>query len=211
MHLRRTQLALAATPVLLYLLLLLLVAALYVKPPTLGWIGLGVVAAAGSGLVGAATFLFPRMRRNVAEEVVETVPDRLVVLADTTSDAETLATAIRAHVGTRAPQVHVVAPVLPSPIHYLSGDEHAEEADARQRLEAALVQLRRSGIAATGALGADDPLQALGDTLATFGAEEVVVVARRDTHWLEDGLLDDAARLFPRVRRIVISSELARA
>ena len=208
MHLRRTQLALAALPVVLYLTLLVLVAALYVKPPTVGWIGLGVVAAGGMVLIGAAMFLFPRMRRNVAEEAL-VVPDRVIVLADTSSDPDALATALRSHVGARPIEVHVVAPVLPSPIHFLSGDEHVEEADARRRLDAVLVQLRRAGVAATGSLGADDPLQALSDALATFGAEEVLVVARPDTHWLEDGLVEDAARLFPRVRRIVMSAELA--
>ena len=105
--------------------------------------------------------------------------------------------------------MHVVAPVLPSPLHYLSGDEHVEEADAQRRLDTALVQLRRAGIAATGSLGSDDPLQALGDALATFGAGEVLIVAQQDTHWLEDGLVEDAARVFPHVRRIVMSADLA--
>jgi len=209
MHLRRTQVALAALPVVLYLTLLVLVSVLYVKPPTLGWIGLGVVAAVGAAVVAGATFLFPRMRRNVAEETVEVVPDRVIVLADTTCDPAVLADAVRAHLGPRTPHVLVVAPVLPSTIHYLSGDEHTEEADAHARLDAVLLQLRRAGIDVRGALGADDPLQALGDALATFGAEEVVVVARKDAHWLEDGLVEDAARLFPRVRRIVMSAGLA--
>lgn len=209
MHLRRTQIALAALPVFLYLLLLVLVAALYVKPPTIGWIGFGVVAAVGSVLVGGATFLFPRMRRNVSEETADIVPDRLIVLADTSSDPDALCDSIRSHIGAGTPHVRVVAPVLPSAVHYLSGDERAEETDARRRLDSVLLQLRRAGIEATGALGADDPLQALGDALATFGAEEVVVIARRDTHWLEDGLVEDAARVFPHVRRIVMSAGLA--
>jgi hypothetical protein len=197
---------LAAIPVLAYLGLLVLVAALYVHPPLVGWIGLAVVATAGVVVVAGATVLFPRMRRNVAEEAHETSADRILVLADARCDPEHLRNSLTAH---GAAEVHVVAPVLPSPLHYLSGDEHVEERDARSRLDATLLHLRRSGIDATGSLGADDPLQALGDALATFGAGEVLIVARGGTHWLEDGLVEDAARLFPHVRRIVMSPDVA--
>ena len=209
MHARHTRVALAAIPVFSYLLLLLLVAALYVKPPLVGWIGLAVVAAAGTALVAAATFLFPRMRRNVAEEATGADSDRVIVLTDARCAPDRLTNALASHVGGRNVDVHVVAPVLPSPLHYLSGDEHSEEADAQRRLDTALLQLRRAGIAATGSLGADDPLQALGDALATFGAGEVLIVAQQDTHWLEDGLVEDAARVFPHVRRIVMSADFA--
>lgn len=209
MNAKRTRIALSAVPVFSYLLLLVLVAALYVKPPLAGWIGLAVVAAAGSALVGAATFLFPRMRRNVAEEAAGADSDRVVVLTDARCAPDRLTNALASHIGARTVEVHVVAPVLPSPLHYLSGDEHLEEADAQRRLGTALVQLRRAGIAATGSLGSDDPLQALGDALATFGAGEVLIVAQQDTHWLEDGLVEEAARVFPHVRRIVMSADLA--
>jgi hypothetical protein len=207
MHAKRTQLALAASPAAAYLLLMTLVAALYVRPPLVGWIGLGVVAAAGTTVATVAAILFPRMRRNVAEET-GVVPGSVLVLADARCDGEHLCTSLAGHAATG---VHVVAPVLPSPIDYLSGDERREERDARRRLEATLQHLRRAGIPATGALGADDPLLALGDALATFGAEEVVIVAQPDAHWLEDRLVENAARLFPDVRRIVMSPELARA
>ncbi len=209
MNAKRTRIALSAVPVFSYLLLLVLVAALYVKPPLVGWIGLAVLTAAGTALVAAATFLFPRMRRNVAEEAAGYDSDRVVVLTDARCAPDRLTNALASHIGSRTVDVHVVAPVLPSPLHYLSGDEHVEEADAQLRLDAALVQLRRAGIAATGSLGSDDPLQALGDALATFGAGEVLIVAQHDTHWLEDGLVEDAARVFPHVRRIVMSADLA--
>jgi hypothetical protein len=207
MHAKRTQIALAASPAAAYVVLMLLVAALYVKPPLVGWIGLGVVAAAGAAVAAGAAFLFPRMRRNVAEET-ETVPGRILVLADARCDAEHLRNTLAAHAGA---DVHVVAPVLPSPVHYLSGDERREERDARRRLDATLAHLRRAGIPATGSLGADDPLQALGDALAAYGAADVLVVGQPETHWLEDGLVEDAARLFPHVRRIVMSPEIVHA
>lgn len=207
MHAKRTRLALAALPAAAYLLLMTLVAALYVKPPTLGWIGLGVVAAAGTAVATGAAILFPRMRRNVAEETA-IVPGSVLVLADARCHGEHLCTSLAGHAAT---EVHVVAPVLPSAVDYLSGDERREERDARRRLETTLQYLRRAGIPATGALGADDPLQALGDALATFGAEEVVIVAQPDAHWLEDGLVESAARRFPHLRRIVMAPELVRA
>jgi len=207
MHGGRTRVALATIPVFSYLALLVLLAALYVKPPLIGWIGLGVIFAAGTALAGAAVFLFPRMRRNLADEPGEIVPDRVVVLADMRCAPDELCNSLASHIGARSADVHVVAPVMPSPLHYLSGDERAEEDDAQRRLDAMLVHLRRAGIAATGSLGADDPLQALGDALATFRAGEVIVAARHDTHWLEDGLVEAAARLFPHVRGIVMSDD----
>jgi hypothetical protein len=50
----RARLRLAAIPVTAYVLLMVLIAALWVKPPLAGWIFLGVVALVGAGLIAAA-------------------------------------------------------------------------------------------------------------------------------------------------------------
>lgn len=207
MRIRRTHVALATLPVVGYLALLVLVAALYVKPPLLGWIGFGVVGAVGTILAVGATLLFPRMRTNVTPSTAGAAGGGVLVLADARCSTAQLCGSVAAHVRDREVDVHVVAPILATPLHYLSGDERLEREDAQHRLDETLEELRGSGIDATGSLGTDDPLQALSDALVGFPARELVVVTSRDSHWLEHDLLERARRLVPKVEQIVVSPE----
>jgi hypothetical protein len=185
-----------AVPVAVYLLLLLLVAGLYVRPPALGWIGLGVVAAVGALLVLGVTVLFPRMRANV-EPAAAPERHRLLVLADAACPAEAVCDSVAARLAGRDPEVLVVAPVLATELHYVATDEESERGEAEARLAAVVAGLRRRGLRAEGRLGDDDPLQALGDALADFPAGEALVVTPRHAHWLERGLFERARRLVP--------------
>jgi hypothetical protein len=62
--------------------------------------------------------------------------------------------------------------------------------DARVRLAETLQGLARFGIEARGVVGTDDPLQAIGDSLAGFPANEILLAApeARQRTWLEHGL-----------------------
>ena len=191
----RTPLFVAA-PVAAYLLLLVLVAALYLDLPTLGWIGLGVVLGVGGLVVAGTTVLFPRMRTNV-DSVAAPDRTRLIVLADAVCPAAAVCDTVAARLAGRDPEVLVVAPVLPSELHYASSDEGAERHDAEERLAAVVDGLRRRGLDAEGRLGDDDPLQALGDALASFPAGEALIVTPEHAHWLERGLFERARRLVP--------------
>jgi hypothetical protein len=192
----RTAVLAVALPVAAYLLILFLVALLVVQPPTLGWIGLGVVGAVGSLLAVGLLFLFPRMRTNV-DAAVAPVPERLLVLADASCPAAAICDSVAARLAGRDPDVLVVAPVLARPLHYLADDEVHERQEAEQRLAAVLAGLRSRGLRAEGRVGVDDPLQALGDALAGFPAGEALVVTPAHAHWLEPGLFERARRLVP--------------
>ncbi len=201
MRAARTTLLTIAVPAVTYLVLLVLVAALWVKPPLIGWIGLAVVAALAAVVTGGAFVLFPRMRRNV-DAVSGVERRRLLVLVDTTCPALEIRDSIVAALAGPEPEVLVVAPVLASPLHYLAGDERAERADAEARLAAVVDGLRAAGVDARGRIGDDDPVQALGDALAEFPAVEALVVTSTETHWLEHDLFERARQLVPVLQHV---------
>lgn len=178
-------------PVLAYLVVMLLVALLVVEPTTLGWIGFGIAAAVGLLVGGAASFLYTRSRTNA--ERLHPEPggqSRLLVVADAHCDGVELCRAVQRSVAGRPSEVLVVAPVLASPLHFLTDAEDADREDARVRLAEAVQGLARLGIAAQGRLGSDDPLQAIGDALARFPASEILLVAPEPggRSWLERDL-----------------------
>jgi hypothetical protein len=210
MRIARNPVLLVALPVLGYLTLLVLVGALWVKPPLLGWIGFGVVGAIGALLGTAGAVLFPRMRVAVPDAPARAAEGPgVLVLVDTSCTGGAFCESIAARVHGRDAIVHVVAPVLPSALHYLTDDERADSEEAERRLEAVLYQLRRRGVEASGGLGDDDPLQAIADALAWFPAGELVIVTPTRSHWLERGLVEHAERLVPRVEHVVVEPEPA--
>jgi hypothetical protein len=92
--------------------------------------------------------------------------------------------------------VLVVAPVLLSPLHYATDDDAAEWRDAENRARETAEMFRRMGARARGEVGADNPLEAIHDSLALFHADEIIVVTAPDDRlgWLEQGLVESAAR-----------------
>lgn len=201
MSARRTATLAVAVPVAGYLAILGLVSALVTHPPLLGWIGLAVVAGLGLALAVAALALFPRMRASV-EAAAAPERERLLVLADARCPGERLCDTVVARLAGRDAEVLVVAPVLASPLHYLAGDEEREREAARLRLADVVSGMRRRGVRVEGRVGADDPLQALGDALAGFPAGEALVVTSSSGHWLEDRLFERARRLVPVLERV---------
>jgi hypothetical protein len=178
-------------PVLAYLVVLLLIAVFVVEPSTLGWVGFGVAAAVGLLIGGAASFLYPRSRTNALRPHPEPGgPLRLLVVADTHCGGTSLCGAVQRALGRRAGEVLVVAPVMASPLHFLTNAADSESEDARARLTEALQGLAALGIAAKGTLGSDDPLEAIGDALAGFPANEILLAApeRGRRRWLERDL-----------------------
>ena len=101
----------------------------------------------------------------------------LLVVADERCDSVSLAAALGAKVAANDAVVFVVAPVLASPLHFLAEDEERQREDARERLDETLNELTQFGIAARGMVGSDDPLQAIGDALARFPANEILFAA----------------------------------
>ena len=204
----RTSVVVFAVPVAAYLALLALVAALWIKPPLIGWIGLAVVALLSIAIGAAAYALFPRMSVN-ADPVATPERARLLVLVDAVAPAGELCDTIAARLAGCDAEVRVVAPVLPSPSRYVAVDEHDAREAAEVRLRAVVAGLRDAGLAATGRVGTDEPVQALGDALAEFPAAEVLIVTSSERSWLERGLFERARRLAPVVEHVEVGAPVA--
>jgi len=101
-------------------------------------------------------------------------------------------------VGTEDAEVLVVAPALNTQARFWLSDpdpaiERAQEvaAESEERME-------EDGVDAVGQTGESDPLLAIQDALATFPADEIVLVTHPegDQNWLEDGVVSDARERF---------------
>ena len=92
----------------------------------------------------------------------------------------------------------------------VEGQESVEALTAREageRLEASLEELRRSGIAASGAVGDPDPVLAAKDALLEEPADEVVIFERapEQARWFEDGLFERAREeIAPPLRMVLV-------
>jgi hypothetical protein len=124
---------------------------------------------------------------------------RILVVANETSEARALHTAIRS----RAPdpgrvRVLLVAPALNSRFrHWLSDEDEARSA-AERRLRKSLELLDEAEIRAEGLVGDADPLQAIDDALRIFPANEIIIATHPEgrSNWLERRLVERASRRF---------------
>lgn len=110
--------------------------------------------------------------------------------------------------------VLVVAPALNSRLRHWVSDTDEATIAARQRLDAAVEELRRRGVAVRGEVGDAEPLQAIDDALVDFAADEILLSTHPpgDSHWLEKGLLEKARERFdPPVTHLVSGFGLQRA
>ena len=174
---RRSPVAIAIALVAVYVHVQVLLAALYLHPPLVGWIGLMVVTAAAAALSVAAAVIFPRLRTNADPvRARDSGVYRLLVVSDVIAEPEALHLAVTSRTAGRPSEVHVVAPVVTGALHFVTEDEHAERVRAAARLRATLEVLAASGIPAKVALGSDDPLGAAADALVGFRADEILFV-----------------------------------
>jgi hypothetical protein len=123
---------------------------------------------------------------------------RVLVIADRACAPSALGSTIGGRRGPSSLEAFVIAPALGSRSARWTGDEHAYQ-EAQEHLDATLAALTELDIAATGRVGAHDPLQAVEDGLREFAADEVVfaVHAAGETNWLEDGVVDAARARYP--------------
>ena len=165
--------------------------AVVVRPPPVGWIGLGVVSAVMLALAALGTLAFRRMRAGVQEPVAVLDGERrLLVVADPLCSETVLCDEIQARLE-GAVAVHLVVPVRVSRLHYVTDDESEERRDAEESLLISVRLLQQRGVSVTGSVGGDDPLEAMTDALAWFPATRVLLAVPpdRDAYWLERGLL----------------------
>jgi GABA permease len=161
----------------------------------------GIALCVGA-VVGAVVWEFattdPERRRPLREAPAAgrraAAPERRVVLV--VANRTLLAAPLRAEIAQRTrdgADVHVVAPILPSRIHYIASDVDVELSEARDRLDATLAWARAERMQLTGRVG--DPSVALGaieDELRASGADEVIIstLPPSRSNWLETGIVE---------------------
>ena len=123
---------------------------------------------------------------------------RILVVANETVGGRTLRDAVRERAMLRTTEVLVVAPALNSHLRHWTSDEDGARDLARQRVDTSVAGLAATGLRVRGVVGDAEPLQAIEDALREFGADEIVISTHPEgrSHWLEQGLVDEASRRF---------------
>lgn len=96
-----------------------------------------------------------------------------------------------------ADEALVIAPELPTRFQWLSSATDKAHMQADERLRMVLGQLEEElGRPVSGSVGADDPIVAFQDALASFPADHILVGLRAAelSGWQERGLLDELLR-----------------
>ncbi len=138
---------------------------------------------------------------------LDSMPKRILALVSEPISDDALTSAIGPDA--RDAEVMVVAPALTSRTRLLMSDvdgaiDRAEEV-ARESVE----RLEEADVAAIGDTGEPDPIQALGDALATFPADEVVLFTHPEgsRNWHEEGVVEEAEAKFDiPVRHLLIEN-----
>jgi hypothetical protein len=122
-------------------------------------------------------------------------PRRVLVIANTGLDDPALCALVCSFGRAAAIEAMVVAPVVAaSRLHALADDVDDELAAAQDRLDDALVALRRAGVEASGHVDIGAPMRCLVDGLRQFAATEVVMLEGGEPGW------PDAERFAERVK-----------
>ena len=96
-------------------------------------------------------------------------------------------------------EVLVVAPALNSKVRFWVSDPDPAIHRAEDVAKESVDRLEEEGVQAHGETGESDPLLALQDALATFEAENIVLVTHPggELNWLEDGVVDQVRERWP--------------
>jgi hypothetical protein len=111
-------------------------------------------------------------------------------------------------------ELRVVVPALNSKVKHWTNEEDDARAEARQRLQTLLTELRGDGFEADGDIGEDDPVQAMEDALRRFPADEVIISTHPAgrSNWLEREVVNRAQERFDLpVTHVVVDLERERA
>ena len=101
--------------------------------------------------------------------------------------------------GVEDAEVLVVAPALNSKVRFWVSDPDPAIDRAQDVAKESVDRLEEEGVEALGEPGESDPLLALQDALATFEAEQIVLITHKggELNWLEDGLVDEVRERYP--------------
>jgi len=140
-------------------------------------------------------------------------PRRILVIANETVGGRPLREEVAKRAAQGTAEILVVAPALNSPVKHWVSDEDGARAEAQQRVDASVARLAETGASVRGEIGDAEPLQAIEDALRTFGADEIVLSTHPEgrSHWLEQGLVDEARRRFAvPITHVVVDLEAER-
>jgi hypothetical protein len=138
---------------------------------------------------------------------------RILVIANETVGGQTLREEIRRRSEGYEEDVLVVCPALNSPIRHWASDEDRARANAQLRLDASLARLAEAGIEARGQVGDCEPLQAIEDSVRTFGPDEIIISTHPEgrSNWLEKGVVTGARERFAvPITHVVVDLEAER-
>ena len=162
-------------------------------------VGVGLVVGAVAGAFFWEFATKDPERRRPLQEAVDAARraqpgagPRVLVVANRTLQGEELRAELHRRAITGA-ELHIVAPILCSRVHYIASDVDAELEEARGRLATALAWAEEEGVAVTGRVGdANAALGAIEDELRRYGADEVIISTFPPgrSNWLETGVVD---------------------
>jgi hypothetical protein len=98
----------------------------------------------------------------------------------------------------QAGEILVIAPTLPSRLHWLVSDTDKARMAADERLAMVLEQLEEIGEEASGKVGADDPILAFADAVEEFHPDHILIALRGPSRaaWQERGLIGEILERF---------------
>jgi hypothetical protein len=117
---------------------------------------------------------------------------RLLVVSDAAlADVGRLPPSVRALIDAAA-ELYVVTPSLPGRGAWLADQVNRSRHVAEERLDAVLGNMRSIGARASGSIGDDTALTAVGDAVAEFQPDHILVALRSREHanWQEKGLIE---------------------
>jgi nucleotide-binding universal stress UspA family protein len=129
---------------------------------------------------------------------------QILVIANETVESDVLHNVLP-----QSARVLIVAPALNSRLRHWVSDEDEARAAAEERLGRCLARLRADGVAAAGAVGDADPMQAIEDALHVFDADAIVVATHPParSNWLARDVVGRVRRRFDRpVVHVVVDS-----
>jgi len=155
------------------------------------------VGAAVGALLWEVSTKDPERRLPLREAASDAPPGRataprILVVANRTLNAGDLRAELHRRTATGA-ELHIVAPILCSRMHYFASDVDQELDEARDRLSEALAWAQAEGVSVTGRVGdASAALGAIEDELRLYGADEVIISTfpRGTSNWLVTGIVE---------------------
>jgi hypothetical protein len=121
----------------------------------------------------------------------------LIAAGESATTAADLPGGVQELIGS-ADEILVVTPTLPGRFEWLASATDGAREQADERLRVVLGQLEETGASTGGAVGSDDPLEALADAIREFTPDHLLVGIRagKKAGWQERGLLEQILERF---------------